>query len=815
MTKFFSPLNALKVGLTSLALAGTCLMANTASAYVRTQGTQIVDDNNQPLFFNGTNLGNWLVWEGYMMVGDFDYRTHTQFFWGLETAFGTPKAIEFERAWRKNYVTQSTIQELAGLGYNSVRVPFKWSLLWNDSTKTLNQEGLDYIDNLISWCKPLGVKILLDMHGLPGYQNPGDHSDNLDSNGSHPAGTVHFLDGTARTGQIGANITKAGEAWRAIANYFKDKDTIWGYDIMNEPNTESPKNSEDLLVAQKYIISKIREVDPNHIVVVEGDNWAGYMDMYSVSSSGWNGSLLDSKSNVVLQTHYYLGKDKSDAAVNAAVSDLGKRVKIANDMNVPIILGEFGEDSEPILRKFADAAKASTGYDGSFTWTFKKMFHKYRSLWVIDPQASRSPAEAAYISLRDAIKSGAKFNGSWADLMTFLTSNIQNGHPKLEWWQKYYDATTNSTVNNVPTPPCTRSAYKAVTLPGVVQAEDFDNGCAGIVYADSSTGNAGGASNRNTDVDIGTTADSSGLYVGWTAQGEWVEYTVNVASAGDYTFNFRYASAVNGATVTVTAGSNSVSTNLNSTGGWDTWANATSGKVYLAAGSQVIRVTFNGGSNLNSFSVAAAGKNLPPLATVAITPGKYNIVANSSPYVSGTIGIGLDAPTGGGVAIQLYTIWQGGGGLNQQWNIQPVSGLINTYTIINVSTGKALDVPLSAGCVGDNAGLNQYAPWASDNQRWKFIRNTNGSLTIVSAATPCGNTYEVVDVPDGKIANQSPMQVYSLVPGNINQQWKLSWVNQPTLDLQVPLGTYSEQLHQEPRHSAWFFVFAYFYQTRV
>ena len=78
-----------------------------------------------------------------------------------------------------------------------------------------------------------------------------------------------------------------------------------------------------------------------------------------------------------------------------------------------------------------------------------------------------------------------------------------------------------------------------IPLPGRVQAENFDNGGEGVAYHDESAGNNGGAY-RSTDVDIETTA--GGYDVGWVASGEWLNYSVSVASAGHYTISFRVAS---------------------------------------------------------------------------------------------------------------------------------------------------------------------------------------------------------------------------------------------------------------------------------
>ena len=88
----------------------------------------------------------------------------------------------------------------------------------------------------------------------------------------------------------------------------------------------------------------------------------------------------------------------------------------------------------------------------------------------------------------------------------------------------------------------------APTLPGSIQAENFDDGASGVAYTDTTSGNTGGKF-RTTRVDIGSTTDTGGgYYLGWTAAGEWLNYTVNVATAGVYDIEVRVASGGSGGT---------------------------------------------------------------------------------------------------------------------------------------------------------------------------------------------------------------------------------------------------------------------------
>lgn len=218
----------LKKGLLKLNLVKTILIFllisagfinNSNAQFFRTQGTQIVNGSGNPVYFQGMNLGNWFVWEGYLMMGDYNYRTHSQFFNSMKSAFGGNhgQAMDFQHQWRMNYVTEQTIIDLKNLGFNSVRVPFHYNMFWNGSAVT--NDGFYYFDRLIGWCRTHGISILLDMHAAPGHQNPGDHCDNNESNATQPRGSVHFWDGN--------NINIASQVWRHIAYRYANEPVIW------------------------------------------------------------------------------------------------------------------------------------------------------------------------------------------------------------------------------------------------------------------------------------------------------------------------------------------------------------------------------------------------------------------------------------------------------------------------------------------------------------------------------------------------------------------------------------------------------------
>jgi hypothetical protein len=134
-----------------------------------------------------------------------------------------------------------------------------------------------------------------------------------------------------------------------------------------------------------------------------------------------------------------------------------------------------------------------------------------------------------------------------------------------------------------------------IALPGTVQAEDFDSGGEGVAYHDHTAGNAGGAY-RTTNVDIAAAADTGGGYtLGWVGAGEWLDYSVDVGSAGTYDIEVRVASAGSGGAFHIEVnGVNKTGTlTVPNTGGWQSWTTIRKSGISLAAGTQVWRIVMD------------------------------------------------------------------------------------------------------------------------------------------------------------------------------------------------------------------------------
>ncbi len=145
------------------------------------------------------------------------------------------------------------------------------------------------------------------------------------------------------------------------------------------------------------------------------------------------------------------------------------------------------------------------------------------------------------------------------------------------------------------------------TIPGTIQAEDYDESCAGYGWYDTGNGNNGGEY-RSDWVDIEATTDVGGGYnIGWTADDEWLEYTVDVTTTGNYDLIIRAASDDwDGGAVRLEVDDVDVTgtITINNTGDWQNWENFIHQDISLSAGQHILKLYIeNNNVNINYFTL--------------------------------------------------------------------------------------------------------------------------------------------------------------------------------------------------------------------
>jgi len=234
----------------------------------------------------------------------------------------------------------------------------------------------------------------------------------------------------------------------------------------------------------------------------------------------------------------------------------------------------------------------------------------------------------------------------------------------------------------------------AWAIPGKVEAENYDNGGQNVSYRDASAGNAGGVY-RTDDVDVRATVDTGGGYeVGWTDTGEWLNYTVNVASSGNYDFQLRVASGQTGGSVHIEIDGANVTgpISIPNTGNWDnTFTTLIIPNIAVPAGKHVMRLVIDSGSwgpEVNWINVVPSYTGTPYGGTAWPVPGKVE----AENYDNGGEGVGYHDDSSGNT----------GGGYTRSDNvdIRATSDTGSGYQVGWTDTGEWLKYTLNVTSAG-------------------------------------------------------------------------------------------------------------------
>jgi len=143
-------------------------------------------------------------------------------------------------------------------------------------------------------------------------------------------------------------------------------------------------------------------------------------------------------------------------------------------------------------------------------------------------------------------------------------------------------------------------AFRSNTIPGTIEAEDFDIGCPDDAYYDRDQTNAGAQYRPGEGVDI-EKCSAGGYNVGWTHTGEWMAYSVTVTESATYQITFYIASGVEGAKLHLECDGADITgiVSIPNTVGYQNWE-AVNKTVKLDAGQHVLKLVVDGeGLNLD------------------------------------------------------------------------------------------------------------------------------------------------------------------------------------------------------------------------
>ncbi len=289
---------------------------------LKVSGDHIINQKGETIVLKGFGLGGMLHMENF--IDGFPYNEESMRE-GLLKVLGKRKYDLYFDNFLNSYFTEQDAKYIHSLGLNLVRIPINYRLFEDDMNPgVIKEEAFKYLDRVIDLCAKHKIYTIIDLHALPGCQNQHWHSDNP----GHKALFWIYKEFQDRVIYL----------WEVIAKHYKNQPWVAGYDLINEPGDPS---SEKLFPYYKRLYNAIKNVDQNHILFLEGDNYA---KDFSNFSEVWD--------NVVYTNHDYAlpgftgeypgyinGKyyDK-----NTLENEFLEKSEFMLSRKVPIWVGEFG-----------------------------------------------------------------------------------------------------------------------------------------------------------------------------------------------------------------------------------------------------------------------------------------------------------------------------------------------------------------------------------------------------------------------------------------------------------------------------------------
>ena len=141
-----------------------------------------------------------------------------------------------------------------------------------------------------------------------------------------------------------------------------------------------------------------------------------------------------------------------------------------------------------------------------------------------------------------------------------------------------------------------------IIIPGIIQAENFDKGGEGLTFHDSDNTREGDTEYRKDGEGVDFVKGNGGTAIGYTAEKEWLEYSIDVQEAGTYQYVATVSSGTSGSGFSIGIQKNGgmitlakVSVPQTGNNNWDTYKTV-EGQLSqnLEVGQQIMRFTITG-----------------------------------------------------------------------------------------------------------------------------------------------------------------------------------------------------------------------------
>ncbi|KAK6539410.1 hypothetical protein TWF694_009635 [Orbilia ellipsospora] len=309
----------------------------------------------------GVNLGGWLSLEPFITPSMFKDNSKLGAEvdeWNLCTVLGPKQAAATLEKHYSTFITEQDFADIAAAGLDHIRIPFSyWAVVVYPGDAYVFRTSWRYLLRGIEWARKYGLRVNLDLHGLPGSQNGWNHSGR--------SSQVGFIIGPNGS----ENAQRSIDIHDRLSKFFAQdryKNIIAFYGLANEPANTIPLDALTEWTAEAY-----KTVSGNGIKAVQ------VMSDSLRSLGTWQGQLTGYGSGLAVDTHEYVifdngllamkHTDKIKFACQTWVQQIAGSLNTASGFG-PTMVGEWSQ-ADTDCTEFLNGVGNGARWDGTFSGT--------------------------------------------------------------------------------------------------------------------------------------------------------------------------------------------------------------------------------------------------------------------------------------------------------------------------------------------------------------------------------------------------------------------------------------------------------------
>ncbi|KAL8965615.1 MAG: hypothetical protein Q9183_003762 [Haloplaca sp. 2 TL-2023] len=305
----------------------------------------------------GINVGGWLTVEPFITPGFFESYKPNQGIgdeYTLTKELGPQKAAKTLEKHYANFIKEDDFKKIQAAGFDHVRIPYGyWAVTTYPGDPYVAKISWRYLLRAIEYCRKYGLRVNLDLHGLPGSQNGWNHSGRL--------GAIGWLNGA--DGDL--NAQRSLDIHTQLSTFFAQpryRNVITIYGLANEPKMTALPTAK-VLDWETKAADIVRESGMQQYVVV-GDGFLGL--------SKWQGQLTGVE-RVILDVHQYTIFNKNQInfphqkKIQYACQGWTEQMELSMDVATgfgPTICGEWSQ-ADTDCTKFLNDVGSGTRWEGN------------------------------------------------------------------------------------------------------------------------------------------------------------------------------------------------------------------------------------------------------------------------------------------------------------------------------------------------------------------------------------------------------------------------------------------------------------------